>query len=376
MPRDYYDVLGVSRDAGETEIKKAFRGLARELHPDVNDHDPEAEEKFKAAAEAYEVLSDAERRRTYDAYGHEGLRSGGFDPGGASSFGSIDDILQAFFGGGGGGFGFGGGGGQAAGGGDVMVSVEIDLAEVATGVRREVEFDAVGACEHCRGNGAEPGTPISTCERCGGAGQLRTVARTPFGQMVRGVVCDACGGAGKVPETPCAECGGDGRTPGHRTHEIEVPAGIESGQRLRISGAGHAGGAGVPPGDLYVDVQVTDDERFQRDGTDLLSVVSIPATEAMLGTAVTVPTLDGESEIEVAAGTQPGHEEVLRGAGLPRLGGRRRGNQRVILNVIVPTNLNEDQRELTERLDETLEASNLGPRQGEGLFSRVRRAFG
>jgi molecular chaperone DnaJ len=375
MPRDYYDVLGVSRDAGETEIKKAFRGLARELHPDVNDHDPEAEEKFKAAAEAYEVLSDAERRRTYDAYGHEGLRSGGFDPGSASSFGSIDDILQAFFGGGGG-AGFGFGGGQAAGGGDVMVSVEIDLEQVSTGVRREVEFDAVGACEHCRGNGAEPGTPISTCERCGGAGQLRTVARTPFGQMVRGVVCDACGGAGKVPETPCAECGGSGRTPGHRTHEIEVPAGIESGQRLRISGAGHAGGAGALPGDLYVDVQVSDDERFQRDGTDLLSVVSIPATEAMLGTAVTVPTLDGESEIEVAAGTQPGHEEVLRGAGLPRLGGRRRGNQRVIFNVIVPTNLSEDQRELTERLDETLEAGNLGPRQGEGLFSRVRRAFG
>ncbi len=375
MPRDYYDVLGISRDAGETEVKKAFRGLARELHPDVNDHDPEAEEKFKAAAEAYEVLSDPERRRTYDAYGHEGLRSGGFDPGSASSFGSIDDILQAFFGGGGGGFGFGGGG-QAAGGGDVMVSVEVDLEEVVTGVRREVEFDAVGACEHCRGNGAEPGTPISTCERCGGAGQLRTVARTPFGQMVRGVVCDTCGGAGKVPETPCAECAGSGRMPGHRTQEIEVPAGIESGQRLRVSGAGHAGGAGAPPGDLYVDVQVSDDERFQRDGTDLLSVVSIPATEAMLGTTVTVPTLDGESEIEVAAGTQPGHEEVLRGAGLPRLGGRRRGNQRVVFNVIVPTNLSEDQRELTERLDETLEAGNLGPRHGEGLFSRVRRAFG
>jgi molecular chaperone DnaJ len=179
-----------------------------------------------------------------------------------------------------------------------------------------------------------------------------------------------------VPETPCAECAGSGRTPGRRTQEIEVPAGIESGQRLRVSGAGHAGGAGTPPGDLYVDVQVSEDERFQRDGTDLLSVVSIPATEAMLGTAVTVPTLDGESEIEVAAGTQPGHEEVLRGAGLPRLGGRRRGNQRVVFNVIVPTNLSEDQRELTERLDETLEAGNLGPRHGEGLFSRVRRAFG
>lgn len=372
MPRDYYDVLGVSREATETEIKKAFRGLARELHPDVNDHDPEAEEKFKAAAEAYEVLSDAERRSTYDAYGHEGLRSGGFDPRSASSFGSIDDILQAFFGGAGGGFG---GGGRAAGG-DILVATEMRLEEVATGVRREISFDAVGACEHCHGNGAEPGTPISTCEKCGGAGQLRRAVRTPFGQMVQGVACDACGGAGKIPETPCAECAGGGRTRGTRTQAVEIPAGIESGQRLRVSGAGHAGEPGAPAGDLYVEIAVAEDERFQRDGTELISVVSIPATEAMLGTTVTVPTLDGESEIELSPGTQPGHEELLRGAGLPRLGARRRGNQRVVLNVIVPTNLSEEQRELTERLDESLEEDNLGPRHGEGLFSRVRRAFG
>jgi molecular chaperone DnaJ len=371
MPADYYEVLGIGRDASETEIKKAFRGLARELHPDVNDHDPEAEEKFKAAAEAYEVLSDAERRRTYDAYGHEGLRSGGYDPR-ASSFGSIDEIFQAFFGGQG--FGFGGAG--PAGGGDIAVAVEIDLAEVATGVRREVEFDAVGACEHCHGNGAEPGTPISTCERCGGAGQLRQVSRTPFGQMVRGVACDVCGGAGKIPETPCEVCAGAGRTRGHRTQEIEVPAGIEDGQRLRISAAGHAGEAGGPAGDLYVEVGVAADERFERDGTDLLSVVSIPATEAMLGTTVSVPTLDGEKEIEVAAGTQPGSEEVLRGEGLPRLGARRRGNQRVIFNVVVPTNLSEEQRETAERLHDSLEPENLGPRHGEGIFDRVRKAFG
>src|ERR1044072_1445409 len=281
MPRDYYDVLGVSREASETEIKKAFRQLARELHPDVNDHDPEAEEKFKAAAEAYEVLSDAERRRTYDAYGHEGLRSGGFDPRSAS-FGSIDDLFQAFFGSEA--FGFGGGGGRAAGA-DVLVATEIDLEQVASGVRREVSFDAVGACAHCHGNGAEPGTPISGCERCGGAGQLRQVTRTPFGQMARAVVCDTCGGAGKIPETPCAECRGSGRTRARKTHAVEIPAGIESGQRLRVAGAGHAGDPGAPPVDLYVEVEVGTDERFQRDGTDLLSVVSIPATEAMLGTA-------------------------------------------------------------------------------------------
>jgi molecular chaperone DnaJ len=371
MPRDYYEVLGVSRDASEGEIKKAFRGLARELHPDVNSHDPDAEEKFKAAAEAYEVLSDAERRRTYDAYGHEGLRSGGFDPRSAS-FGSIDDLFQSIFGGET--FGFGGGGPSP--GGDILVETEIELVDVLEGVRREISYEAVGACEHCRGNGAEPGTPISTCKSCGGAGQLRQVSRTPFGQMVRAVACDACGGDGKIPESPCEECDGAGRTRGLRTQAVEIPAGIESGQRLRVSAVGHAGEPGAPPGDLYVEVAVTADERFQRDGSDLISVVSIPATEAMLGTTVTVPTLDGEREIELDAGVQPSHEELLRGAGLPRLGRRRRGDQRVILEVIVPTNLGEEQRELAERLDESLEPDNLGPRHGEGLFSRVRRAFG
>jgi molecular chaperone DnaJ len=368
MARDYYEVLGVSRDASETEIKKAFRRLARELHPDVN-QEPDAEDRFKEAAEAYEVLSDAERRRTYDAYGREGLRSGGFDPG--AGFGSIDDIFQAFFGGG----GFGGGR-RAAAGGDIGAEVEIELAEVATGAQREVTYDVVAPCEHCHGNGAEPGTPISTCERCGGSGELRAVTRTPFGQMVRSTPCDICGGAGKVPETPCDVCGGSGRTRQSRTSKIEIPAGIEAGQRLRIAGAGHAGEPGAPAGDLYVEVAVAEDERFERDGTDLISTVTIAATEGMLGTTVTVPTLDGEEEIEVAPGTQPGHQYLLKGLGLPRLSARRRGNQRVILEVVVPTNLSDEQRELAERLDETLVDENLAPRHGEGLFGRVRRAFG
>jgi molecular chaperone DnaJ len=372
MPRDYYEVLGVPRDADSTEVKKAFRKLARELHPDVNAHDPEAEEKFKEAAEAYEVLSDADRRQTYDAYGHDGLRSGGFDPG-AQNFGSFEDIFSSLFGAAGGGFGFGGGG--PAPGGDLLVSLELDLDEVAEGVAREVSYEAVGSCEHCHGNGAEPGTPITTCEKCGGAGQLRTVARTPFGQMVRAVSCDRCHGAGKVPETPCGTCGGSGRTRGLQTKTIEVPAGIEDGQRLRVSGSGHAGEPGAPPGDLYVEVTVAEDERFRREGTDLVHVVSIPATAAMLGTTVTVPTLDGEQEVELPAGTQPGHGETLKGLGLPRLGSRRRGNQRVVVDVVVPSNLSEDQRELAARLDETLEAENLEPGRGEGIFSRVKRAF-
>ncbi|HST70215.1 MAG TPA: molecular chaperone DnaJ [Solirubrobacterales bacterium] len=369
MARDYYEVLGVSREASETEVKKAFRRLARELHPDVNQA-PDAEEKFKEAAEAYEVLSDAERRRTYDQYGQEGLRSGGFDPG--AGFGSIDDIFQAFFGGRG--FGFGGRG--PASGGDVAIAVEVELAEVATGARREVTYDVVAACEHCHGNGAEPGTPITTCERCGGAGELRQVTRTPFGQMVRSAACDVCGGAGKNPQTPCETCGGSGRTRQSRTSAIEVPAGIEDGQRMRITGAGHAGESGAPAGDLYVEVRVAEDERFERDGGDLISTVSIPATEAMLGTTVTVPTLEGEEEIEVEPGTQPGTEKVLKGAGLPRLNSGRRGSQRVILEVFVPTSLNAEQREIAERLDESLEEANFERPHGDGFFSRVRRAFG
>ncbi|MGD9736074.1 MAG: molecular chaperone DnaJ [Solirubrobacterales bacterium] len=371
MPRDYYEVLGVGREASEAEVKKAFRRLARELHPDVNAHDPEAEEKFKEAAEAYEVLSDAERRSTYDTYGHEGLRSGGFDPR-AQSFGSFEDLFSSIFGGSG--FGFGGSAGPAPGG-DVLATVEIELGDVVTGAPREVSYQAVVVCEHCRGNGAEPGTPIVGCEKCGGAGQLRQVSSTPFGQMVRGVTCDQCGGAGRIPETPCGECGGSGRVRGLATKTVEIPAGIEDGQRLRVAGAGHAGEPGAPAGDLYVEVAVAADERFRREGTDLVHVVAIPATEAMLGTTVTVPTLDGEEEVEVGPGTQPGHKETLRGIGLPRLGGRRRGNQRIIFDVVVPTHLSDEQRALVEQLDRTLEAANLEPER-EGIFARVRRAFG
>jgi molecular chaperone DnaJ len=376
MAADYYDVLGVDRGASTEQIKKAFRGLARELHPDVNRHDPDAEEKFKQAAEAYEVLSDPERRRVYDAFGSEGLRSGGWTPGGT---GGIEDILSSLFGGGGAGspfgdlFGFGGGG--PAGGADIATEIEITLADVLTGTTREVSFEAVAVCEHCNGNGAEPGTPINTCPECDGAGQIRQVSRTPFGQMVRAGVCPRCQGAGKIPETPCERCRGRGRVTAEKTWDVEVPPGIESGQRIRIGGGGHVGEPGGPAGDLYVIVHVADDERFQREGSDLVSVSEISATAAMLGTTVTVSTLDGDREVEVHAGTQPGDHEVLKSAGLPRLRGGRRGDQHVYFNVVVPTNLSEEQRELAEGLEDSIGPENL-VREHEGIFRRVKRAFG
>ncbi len=373
MPRDYYEVLGVGREASEKEIKKAFRGLARELHPDVNSHDPGAEEKFKEAAEAYEVLSDAERRRTYDAHGHEGLRPGGWHSR-AEGFGSVEDLFQAFFGGGGGGGDFFGRRGPA-GGGDIAASVEIELEDVLNGVQREVAYDAVTLCEHCHGNGAEPGTPIHTCDRCGGTGQLRQMVRTAFGQMATAVACDRCAGEGKVAETPCEECEGRGRLAGRKKLAIEIPAGIEDGQRVRVRGGGHAGEPGGRPGDLFVEVRVGTDERFDRDGDDLVTVIDAAATEAMLGGSRDIETLDGESEVELPVGAQPGSHTVLRGLGLQRLGGGRRGDHRVYFNVIVPGSLSEEQRELARQLAETITEENLKPESGHGIFSRLRRAF-
>ncbi len=363
MPRDPYEVLGVTREAGEQEIKKAFRQQARELHPDVNAHDPQAEEKFKEAAEAYEILSDPERRATYDRYGHEGLRSGGYAPN-FDGFGSIGDLFNAFF------------GGAAAGpapGGDVAVAVEIELIEAARGKTTEVIYDVIERCEHCHGNGAEPGTPIETCERCGGTGQLQAVTRTPFGQMVRTVVCESCGGDGKIPSQPCKECNGRGRQRAERRLDIDIPAGIADGQRIRMSGHGHAGEAGAPPGDLYVLVTVHEDERFVREGDDLITALDVAAPLAALGGSLEVPTLEGTTTVELAAGTQPGEVLTLRGLGMPGLR-RGQGSLRVVVNVVIPRRLSAEQRDLLEQFNASLTEENL--RSQEGMFAKLRRVLG
>jgi len=372
MPRDYYEVLGVSRDAGEAEIKKAFRRLARELHPDVNKHDPDAEDKFKKAAEAYEVLSDRDKRATYDRYGHEGIRSGGYAPN-FESFGSVADIFEAFFGGGAFGGAFGGTGrpGGPMQGGDVAASTEIDLAEAAHGTSVEVTYEAVTLCEHCHGNGAEPGTPIETCSRCNGAGQVRAVSRTPFGQVVRAAVCDVCQGDGRVPREPCKVCRGRGRRVERTKVSVDVPAGIAEGQRIRIAGRGHAGERGGPPGDLYVLIQVREDPRFVRDGDDLVTAIDVAAPLAALGTTVEVPTVDGPVELEIPAGTQPHETLIVRGCGMPALRGRRTGDLRVFVNVVIPRHLNREQRHLLQQLADSLTEHHL--RTEEGVFARFRR---
>ena len=379
VKRDAYEVLGVSRDADDREIKRSFRALARDLHPDANPDRPDAEEAFKEAAEAYEILSDPERRQIYDRFGHEGLSAQGRGPT-VQGFGSFSDIFDAFFGGDPFGGSFGGGRrGGAVQGGDVAVAAEISLSEAATGTSVTVEYEGVAACERCRGNGAEPGTPIDTCNSCGGSGELRSVARSAFGQIVRAHLCDACGGEGKLARTPCERCRGRGREARRVELEVDVPAGIADDQRIRLSGRGHAGERGGPPGDLYVVVRVAEDERFVRDGNDLVSVVDVSAPAAALGTSVTVPTLEGEEELDLKPGTQPGAVITLAGRGMPSLRRGRPGDQRVVVNVIVPRKLSGRQRELLEQLEDSLEEANLHEpeaREHESLFARVRRALG
>ena len=374
MKRDAYEVLGVGRDASQDDIKRSFRRVARELHPDVNRHDPEAEEKFKEAGEAYEILSDAERRSAYDRYGPEGVRARG----GASTqgFGSFSDIFEAFFGGEGDPFARGGRAGPAQGP-DAAVAVEISLDQAASGDAVEVEYERVSVCTRCRGNGAEPGTPIEQCPRCEGTGQLQTLARTAFGQVMHSRACDACGGDGRLARDPCTQCSGVGREAAAETLSVDVPAGIADEQRIRVTGGGHAGERGGPAGDLYVLVRVGPDPRFVRDGNDLISVVDVAAPDAALGARATVPTLDGDEDVEVAAGTQPGDVLTLRGRGMPSLRRGRRGDQRVVVNVVVPRNLSSRQRDLLRELADSLEDDNLrDPDAGdESLFARVKRAL-
>ena len=366
--RDYYEILGVGRSATEAEIKRAFRRLARELHPDVSE-EPDAEERFREAVAAYEVLSKTETRSLYDRFGHAGLQSGGFRPT-AFDFGSLADIFSAFFGE----DAFGVASRPRRGrGADVAAEVVIDLEEAASGIKREVPIQVARACDECGGDGVEPGTTAATCDECHGSGRIEHVARTSLGEFVRSQACARCGGAGRIIEHPCARCEGAGRVLDERTLEIEIPAGIHDGQRIRLSGEGHAGPVGGQSGDLYVLVRIRPHERLVREGDDIFSTVDLTMTQAALGAKVEVGTLDGEVELEFEPGTQPGELRVLRGRGMPVLQGFGRGDQRVLVNVAVPRQLTEEQRNLLGEFERL--ATEKTYRSDEGFFEKLKSAF-
>jgi molecular chaperone DnaJ len=370
--RDYYEVLGVSREASEAEIKKSYRRLARSHHPDANPGDHEAEERFKELTEAYEVLSNPEARRAYDTYGHQVPRGGGGYPGG-EPFGGFEDIFEAFFGdrfGGSSFFGTSTARGPARGS-DAEVEVEVSLREAAFGVDREVNAQVVSYCEVCDGVG---GTGSHTCPTCRGAGTVRTVRESILGQMVTTGKCSTCGGRGRVIDVVCDNCRGSGRVSEIKSHHLRVPEGIESGMRLRVSGGGHAGEPGAPPGDLYVRVKVKKDSELLRDGDDLIHHMKVNFVEATLGTEVDVPTLEGSRAVRLDPGTQPGATLTLRGDGMPRLRRRGRGDLKVVVDVMIPTRLSSEQRELLERF-ETVSGEETYNGGGGTFFDRLRGVF-
>jgi molecular chaperone DnaJ len=366
--RDYYDVLGVSRTAGDQEIKKAFRRLARELHPDVSEAS-DAESRFREVVEAYEVLSKPETRDLYDRYGHAGLRRGGYQPGHVD-FGDLSDLFSAFFGDDLFGMGSRRGRGRGA---DVASQVEIDLDEAARGTKRDVPFRVAVACSRCRGDGVEPGTSPVGCPSCGGTGRLQRVTRSVFGEFVRTQACPRCGGSGRIVEQPCSECDGSGRVEQEHVLEVQIPPGIHDGQQIRISGEGHAGSLGGRAGDLYVLVRVRAHPRLARDGNNLVATVDLTMTQAALGAKVAVPSLDGDVELEFPPGTQPGEIRVLRGRGMPVLQGFGRGDQRVLVNVVLPRRLTTEQRRLLEEFERSAADENYDA--DEGFFDRLKSAF-
>ena len=367
--RDYYELLGVGRQASEAEIKQAFRRLARELHPDVSDA-PDAHERFREVVEAYEVLSKTETRDLYDRYGHAGLRSGGFQAGHVD-FGNLADLFSAFFGDD---VLFGGraGGGRARGA-DLAATVEIDLVEAAHGVTREVPFEAAVTCTRCGGDGAEPGTEITTCPTCNGSGRLQQVTRSVFGEFVRTQTCPTAPARAAGSSSRAASAAAPAASSRSGRSTVEIPPGIHHGQRIRLTGEGHAGLVGGRAGDVYVEVQIRPDERFVREGDDIYATVDLTFTQAALGATVAIPTLDGEEELELQPGTQPGEIVVLRGRGMPVLQRHGRGDQRILVNVLVPRHLNDEQRRLLREFDEHADERTYG--KSEGLFGKLKSAF-
>ncbi|MGB3635940.1 MAG: molecular chaperone DnaJ [Rubrobacteraceae bacterium] len=372
--RDYYEVLGVSREATDTEVKKAYRRLARDHHPDANPGDNGAEERFKELTEAYEVLSNAKARQAYDTYGHQVPRGGGAGgyPGGGDPFGGFQDIFEAFFGDSFGGSFFGGSSTRPRSrGSDAEVEVELSLREAAFGADREINVQTVKNCGVCDGLG---GTQTRTCGTCDGAGAVRTVRQSMLGQMVSTQPCSTCGGNGRIIEEPCDNCRGSGKISEMVSRNLRIPEGIEDGMRMRVGAAGHDGDPGAPPGDLYVLVKVKEDAELMRDGEDLIHRMKVTFIEAALGAETEVPTLDGPKKIHLEAGTQPGATLRLDGEGMPRLQRRGRGDLKVMVDVMVPTRLSAEQRELLEQF-EAVSGNETYNGSGGSFFERLRSVF-
>jgi molecular chaperone DnaJ len=364
--RDYYEVLGVKRDASESELKSAYRKLAVKYHPDKNPGDAEAEEKFKEAAEAYSVLSDANQRARYDRFGHAGVGSAASDGAGAgfAGFPGFEDILGDLFG-----FNFGGGrrsSSQVQRGADLRYDLEITLEDVAVGLKTQIRVPRLENCGTCGGTGAAPGTTPVTCTTCGGSGQVRyqqgffSVSRT----------CSACRGTGKIIKDPCRDCRGEGRVRREKTLEIKIPAGVDNGARLRVQGEGEAGFGGGPAGDLYVVIHVREHEIFDRQDNNLYCTVPVTFTQAALGAEIKVATLDGEETLKVPEGTQTGSTFRLRNKGVVSLSGGGKGDLFVSVNVVTPTKLSRDQRRLLE------EFAKIESKDEKGIFEKVKEIFG
>jgi molecular chaperone DnaJ len=369
MATDFYALLEVSPDASDDEIKKAYRRLARELHPDTNP-DPRAEERFKEITVAYETLRDPEKRARYDRFGPDMGGAGG-DPFAGFGAGGLGDIFEAFFGGAGGGRSRGRSGPPR--GADMELVLDIAFEDAVFGVQREVELRVPVPCETCNGSGARPGTTPTTCGNCGGTGEVRRVRQSILGQMVTASPCPTCGGAGEEISTPCTECRGEGRRTDDKSYLVDVPAGVDDGTTLRLTGRGAAGPRGGPPGDLYVHLRVRPHDRFQRVGHDLLHVLELPMTQAALGAHLPFATLDGDEELVVPAGTQTGREFRLRGRGVPMLNGRGRGDLVVRVVVTTPTSLSAAEEELLRQLA-AARGEDVAPAD-TGFFSKIKSAF-
>ena len=375
MKTDYYEILGVERTASDGELKAAYRKLAMQYHPDRNPNNPEAEEKFKACSEAYQVLSDADKRSAYDRFGHAGVGSGfpgggGFPGGSPFGQGDLNDIFGDLFG-----EMFNMGGGQrrasrAQRGRDLQFSMKLEFEESVFGVEREIRIRRAEACTDCSGTGSEKGRQPETCQQCGGRGQIRS--QQGFFSVAR--TCPVCSGTGTIIRTPCKTCHGDGRVTREHTMLVKVPAGVENETRIRYGGEGEAGRWGGPSGDLYVVLEVKAHKFFERDGDDLHCVIPVSFPQATLGAEITVPTLEGEETLKVPEGTQSGKEFRLRGKGVPHLNASGKGDLIVEVRVQTPSKLNKQQKELMRQLAETLTVENAPARRG--IFDKVKEIFG